>query len=119
MDYYKAVLKKYTVFTGRARRAEYWYFVLFNAIISAALNIVSHIVGDRSGSLSSLYSLAVFLPALAVAMRRLHDIGKSGWWLLLILLPLIGWIWLIVLFATDSNLGENKYGQNPKDLAVK
>lgn len=119
MDYYKKVVfKNYVVFSGRARRAEYWYFVLFNIIISAGLSIISQIIGDKKETLSSLYSLAVFLPSIAVGFRRLHDIGKSGWWMLLCLIPIIGWVWLIILFATDSNPGENMYGKNPKEAPI-
>jgi uncharacterized membrane protein YhaH (DUF805 family) len=93
MNYYLTVLKKYTVFTGRARRAEYWYFVLFNAIISIILgilgkaigifNITMGTIGSEMNILSAIYGLAVFLPSLAVCVRRLHDVGKSGWMILL------------------------------------
>jgi len=116
MNYYLSVLKKYAVFSGRSRRAEYWYFVLFNFIISAVLGIISAVVDDKSGILGSLYSLAVLIPGLAVSVRRLHDIGKSGWMVLIAFIPLIGAIWIIILTATDSNPGDNKYGPNPKEI---
>ena len=116
MNYYLAILKKYAVFSGRAQRAEYWYFVLFNLIIAIILGIVSTVIGDDKGMLGTLYSLAVLIPGLAVSIRRLHDVGKSGWMLLIALIPLIGWIWLLVLMITDSNPGDNKYGPNPKQV---
>jgi uncharacterized membrane protein YhaH (DUF805 family) len=118
MNYYLAVLKKYAVFSGRARRAEYWYFVLFNFIISIVLGIISAVIGDDSGILGILYGLAVLIPGLAVFVRRLHDVGKSGWMLLIALIPLIGAVWLLVLMVTDSNPGENKYGPNPKGMTT-
>ena len=118
MNWYLGVLKKYAVFSGRAQRAEYWYFVLFNTIVSIILMVLDVMLGTfdpRSvlGVLSGIYALAVFIPSLAVSVRRLHDIGKSGWWLLIGLIPLIGPILLIVWFATDSK-EDNQYGKNPK-----
>lgn len=93
-------------------------FVLFNIIISFGLGIVDSILGTTVqgyGMISLLYSLLVFIPYLAVSVRRLHDIGKSGWMLLVGLIPIIGAIWLIVLFATDGEPGKNQYGPNPKE----
>ena len=121
MNYYLDVLKKYAVFTGRARRSEYWFFVLFNMIISFVLGFVDGMFGTKDpvtslGLLGGLYSLAVLIPGLAVAVRRLLDVGKSGWMILVALIPLVGWIWLIVLFATDSVQGDNEYGSNPKAI---
>ena len=115
-DYYIGVLKKYAVFSGRARRAEYWYFFLFSLLIGIALGVVSAAIGDSKGTLGTLYSVAVFIPGLAVSVRRLHDIGKSGWMLLLSLIPIIGAIWIFILMLRDSNPGENKYGPNPKGV---
>jgi len=116
MNYYLDVLKKYAEFTGRARRKEYWMFLLFNTIISYALQFVDHFISDSPlGFLSGIYSLAVILPSLAVGIRRLHDVNKSGWYYLLLLLPIIGWIWLIILLATDGTQGPNKYGADPKN----
>ncbi len=114
MNYYLAVIKKYAVFSGRSQRAEYWYFALFNVIITFVLGYVSATLGDKTNMLGNIYSLALLIPGLAVGVRRLHDVGKSGWMLLISLIPLIGWIWIIVLMATDSNPGANKYGPNPK-----
>ena len=119
MNWYLEALKKYTVFTGRARRKEYWFFVLFNIIISAALAIVDYFTGTYSatygmGLLGCLYTLAVLIPAIAVSVRRLHDTGRSGWWLLLALIPIVGGIVLLVFMVFDSEPGENKYGPSPK-----
>lgn len=116
IKYYKIVLKNYAKFDGRAGRAEYWYFVLCNLFVSIILGIISSIIGDKHSIISNLYSLALIIPSIAVAVRRLHDIGKSGWWWLLCLIPIIGWIWIIILLVKDSNPGENKYGQNPKEV---
>ncbi len=117
MNWYLIVLKKYATFSGRAQRAEYWYFILFSMIASIVLTILDAMLGTLSpggtGLLSGIYSLAVFIPALAVGARRLHDIGKSGWWQLIVLIPIIGVILLIVWFATDSK-EDNQYGENPK-----
>lgn len=113
MKWYLDVLKKYAVFHGRARRKELWMFVLFNIIISYVLMFVLRAVGLYF--LTSLYSLAVLLPSIGVEIRRLHDIGKSGWWLFIVLVPLVGWILLLVWFCKDSDPGENAYGPNPKE----
>jgi len=119
MSWYLEVLKKYATFGGRARRKEYWMFVLFNVIFTIVALIIDSVLGTRSeetgyGLFNGLYGLAVLLPSLAVLVRRLHDIGKSGWWFFIALIPLIGSIWLLVLLATDSQPGENQYGPNPK-----
>jgi uncharacterized membrane protein YhaH (DUF805 family) len=113
MNWYLDVLKKYAVFSGRARRKEYWMFFLFNIIIAIALTIVEAVVG-LPGVLSGLYSLAVLLPSIAVGVRRLHDVGRSGLWLLIGLVPVIGIIVLIVFAVTDSQPGTNQYGPSPK-----
>jgi uncharacterized membrane protein YhaH (DUF805 family) len=116
MEWYLMVLKKYAQFNGRSRRKEYWMFLLFNTIISYALQFVDHFISDSPlGFISGIYSLAVILPSLAVGIRRLHDVNKSGWYYLLLLLPIIGWIWLIILLATDGTQGPNKYGADPKN----
>ena len=120
MNWYLKALKQYANFNGRARRKEYWMFVLFNAAFAIVAMILDNILGITIedvgyGPLYGLYGLAVLIPGLAVAVRRLHDVGKSGWMILIALIPIIGGIWLIVLMATDGDLGENKYGQNPKE----
>ena len=91
MNWYIEVLKKYAVFSGRARRKEYWFFVLFNVIISLVLTVIDAAMGTYdetvgTGILSGVYLLAIFIPSLAVAVRRLHDTGRSGWWNLIILI---------------------------------
>jgi len=113
LNYYTEVLQKYTVFSGRARRAEFWMFTLINFIIGIVLYAVDMAIG-LGGVLQGLYSLATLLPSLAVGCRRLHDIGRSGWWLLIVLIPIIGWIVLILWYAKDSDPGPNAYGPNPK-----
>lgn len=113
MNWYLDVLKKYAVFNGRARRKEYWMFFLFNIIIAVVLGIVEGIVGGP-GVLAGIYGLAVLLPGIAVSIRRLHDTDRSGWWLLIGLVPLIGAIVLLVFFVQDSQAAENQYGPNPK-----
>lgn len=123
MEWYLKVLKQYADFSGRARRKEYWMFVLFNMIFAIVAAILDNVLGIAMegtgyGPLYGIYALAVLIPGLAVAVRRLHDVGKSGWMILITLIPLIGAIWLLVLLVTDSNLGENQYGQNPKEATV-
>ena len=123
MNWYLKVLKQYADFSGRARRKEYWMFVLFNMIFAIVAAILDNVLGIAMegtgyGPLYGIYALAVLIPGLAVAVRRLHDVGKSGWMILIALIPLIGAIWLLVLLVTDSNLGENQYGQNPKEATV-
>ncbi len=120
MDWYLDILKnKYAMFGGRARRKEYWYFVLFNLLASIALGVIDGITGTYSedaglGLLGGIYALAVFIPSIAVAMRRLHDTGRSGWWLLLALIPILGFLVLLVFMLLDSESGDNQYGPNPK-----
>ena len=119
MNWYLSALKQYTVFDGRARRKEFWYFVLFNVLISFGLAIIDFKTGLYSaeyemGLLSSLYSLAVLIPSIAVGVRRLHDTDRSGWWLLLALVPVIGALVLLVFYLLDSTPGTNRFGPNPK-----
>ncbi len=116
MNWYMEVLKKYAVFSGRAHRTEYWMFILFNFIIAFVLSFIEGLFGSR-GVFGTLYSLAMLVPGLAVGARRLHDTGRSGWWQLISLIPLIGVIVLIVFLAQDSQPEENKYGPNPKIAA--
>jgi uncharacterized membrane protein YhaH (DUF805 family) len=113
MNWYLEVLKKYAVFNGRARRKEYWMFFLFNIIIALVLGFVEGLVGGP-GVVGMVYSLAVLIPGIAVSIRRLHDTDRSGWWLLIGLIPIIGAIVLIVFTVQDSKSGENQYGSNPK-----
>ncbi|MFT6200139.1 MAG: uncharacterized membrane protein YhaH (DUF805 family) [Vicingaceae bacterium] len=105
MNYYLKVLQNYATFSGRARRSEYWYFVLFNAIISIGLGFVSGLM--QVPQLVNIYSLAVLIPSIAVGVRRMHDVGKSGWFLLI---P----IYNLILACTDGINGDNEYGADPK-----
>ena len=123
MNWYFQALKKYAVFNGRSRRKEYWYFVLFNTIISIVLAVIDVVTGSFSpetgiGLLRGIYTLAVLIPGIAVAVRRLHDTGRSGWWLLIGLIPIIGAIVLLVFMVQDSNPGQNQYGPNPKEVTA-
>ncbi len=123
MKWYLAVIKKYAEFKGRASRQEFWMFFLFNLIFALVAVVLDNVFGTDFqdigyGIFYTLYMLAVLLPTLAVEIRRLHDIGKSGWWIFISLVPLAGSIWLIVLLATDGQPGENQYGPNPKEVAV-
>lgn len=113
MNWYLGCWKKFAEFSGRARRTEYWMFVLFNFLASFAVGIVDGIVG-ANGALVGLYNLAVLIPSLAVGVRRLHDTGRSGWWMLISVIPVIGWIVLLVFLCQDSQPGDNGYGANPK-----
>lgn len=121
MNWYLKVLKQFADFNGRARRQEYWMFVLFNLLfvfIAGMLDRVLNLADPATGigPLYGLYILAVFIPGIAVSIRRLHDIGKSGWMLLLALIPIIGGIWLLVLMVREGDRGENKYGPDPKSV---
>ncbi len=112
MEWYVGVLKKYADFSGRARRKEYWMFFLINIIIGIVLGFLATIL--KTSILSTIYSLAVLIPGIAVCIRRLHDIGKSGWWWFIVLIPLVGPIWLLVLVCTEGDSSNNQYGSNPK-----
>lgn len=116
MNWYIDVLKKYAVFTGRARRMEFWMFALFNFIISIVLACIDVFLG--TAVLGMIYSLAVLIPSLAVTVRRLHDIDRTGWWILICLVPLIGVIVLLVFAVLDGTPGSNRFGNNPKEAAA-
>ena len=109
---YISVLKKYVVFEGRATRSEYWYFVLVNFIISIVLNTIDGITGVPV--LGALFSLAVLMPGLGVSARRLHDMGRSAWYLLVALIPLAGPFILVYFMVQDSQAETNQFGPNPK-----
>ena len=111
MHWYLDVLKKYVVFSGRASRSEFWWFTLISLIVSIVLQVIGGMM-DQGTTISSIYSLAVLLPTLAVGTRRLHDIGRTGWWQLLFL-TLIGVFVLIFFWAQGSEASENKYGPPP------
>lgn len=123
MNWYLEVFKKYAVFSGRARRQEYWYFLLFNIIVSIVLFVIDIVTGSFNaevgmGLLGGIYALAVVIPGFGVSVRRLHDTGRSGWWLLISLIPLIGVIVLVVFLVQDSTAGENQFGPNPKNVTA-
>ncbi|WP_421266948.1 DUF805 domain-containing protein [Aeromonas veronii] len=114
MNWYISVLKQYAVFSGRARRTEYWMFVLCNVIVMLLLGMVDKLIGGDNELISSIYSLAVLLPSLAVAARRLHDTDRSAWWLLLGLIPIIGTLVLIYFMVCNGQQGPNRFGEDPK-----
>ncbi len=127
MQWYLKVLREYANFSGRARRKEYWYFYLINFLISFGIGMISGVFGFMnpdsglalaSSALIFIYSMAVLIPSLAVGVRRLHDTNRSGWWLLISLIPLIGAIVLIIFFVEDSQPGTNQYGENPKQAVT-
>lgn len=138
MDWYIGCLRKYADFSGRARRKEYWMFALVNFIIfcvavfliliagGAEYNAQGWMAGQTGASplaaflyiVLSLYWVAIIVPALAVSVRRLHDIGKSGWWWFIQFVPAIGGIWFFVLMVLDSQGGANEWGPNPKENAA-
>jgi uncharacterized membrane protein YhaH (DUF805 family) len=122
MDWFLKALKNYTAFSGRAQRSEYWYFALFYLLIFIGLAIVDAITGTFSesagvGLLTGLFALAMLIPSLSVTIRRLHDTDRSGWWLLIGIVPLVGGIVLIVFCAQDGTPAENRFGANPKAAA--
>ena len=118
-DSIKSCISKYATFRGRAPRSKYWWFYLFNIlmqfVVAVVFAFIGYVFGDYVGMMLSvyiglgLYSLMVFIPGLAVLVRRLHDTGRSGWWYFICLVPFIGWIWLLILLVTDSD-EENQYG---------
>ncbi len=119
MDWYIKALKNWKDFAGRSRRKEYWFFILINAIISIGLSIVDQIIGTANaesgfGVLGTVYALVILVPAIAVTIRRLHDTNKSGWWILIIFIPIIGPLVLLYFMIIDSDEGDNQYGPNPK-----
>jgi uncharacterized membrane protein YhaH (DUF805 family) len=114
MNWYLEVLKKYAVFTGRARRKEYWMFFLFNILVAILIGFITGFLGGVFGvgrtlsdSANAIYSLAVLIPGIAVAVRRMHDVGRSGWW---ILVPVAN----LVFMCMDGQPGDNEHGPNPK-----
>ena len=119
MNWYLEVLKKYTVFDGRAELKEYWWFSLFSFIIIIVLSVIDIVTGTFNvnvglGLLGGIYTLAVLIPSIAVSVRRLHDTDRSGWWLLINGIPLIGVIVFLVFTGQAGTPGDNQYGSNPK-----
>ena len=113
MHWYTDVIKKYAVFDGRANRPEYWWFTLINFIITVVLDVVLR--GAAGQAIGGIYGLAVLLPSIGVAIRRLHDTNRTGWWILVGLIPIVGWVWIIVLLALAGDPGPNRYGSPPGD----
>lgn len=111
----KRALNKYCCFSGRASRSEYWWWILFSFIVNTALNYIFLFISSAETAVMvcGIVGLALLLPSLGLCVRRLHDIGKSGWWWLLALIPIIGAIILIVWFCKDSQPTENQYGPIP------
>ena len=124
MNWFIEVLtKKYAEFSGRAQRAEYWYFILFYLLIYIGVTIIDRILGTYSstagvGLLQTLFSLGVLIPSIAVGVRRLHDTDRSGWWVLIAFVPLIGAIVLLIFTVQEGTAGDNQYGPNPKSTAA-
>ncbi|HEY6742706.1 MAG TPA: DUF805 domain-containing protein [Lapillicoccus sp.] len=117
-DAIRSVFSQYVGFTGRARRSEFWYWTLFQIILGIIASTLDRAAFDRNnGAFSAVVGLALLLPSLAVAVRRLHDSGRTGWWLLIGLIPVIGTIVLIVFYVQDSQ-GDNKYGPSPKGVSA-
>lgn len=115
MDMFIKVVKdNYANFKGRARRNEYWMFVLISFVISLGTWVIDGIMFPDAGVVNGLYSLAILVPSVAVGIRRLHDTGRSGWWMLLVFAIVIGWIVLIIFLAKDSDIGDNEYGASEK-----
>jgi len=109
----------YATFTGRARRAEYWYFMLANLIVMVLCQIILAVSPQSAVfvlALSTAYSLATCVPSLALSARRLHDVGKSGWYIVATLIPVVGWIWYLILVCTQGKAGDNEYGSDPKAM---
>ena len=112
MEWFLKCWRQYADFSGRARRQEYWTFTLFNCICMLVLTFIDTLI--EVPVFSTLYSLAVLVPSLAVCVRRLHDVGKSGWMYFICLIPLVGAIWLLVLFCTEGERAANNWGPDPK-----
>lgn len=122
-DYVKLALSRYTDFSGRSRRMEYWMFVVFNIVVSFVAQLIDGVLGltgmvfNTYGPLTLLAMLALIVPGIACAIRRLHDQDKSGWWLLIALIPVIGGIVLLVFMFLEGTKGDNQYGPDPKGVS--
>ncbi|MGR3344424.1 MAG: DUF805 domain-containing protein [Paracoccaceae bacterium] len=113
----RSCFSQYATFSGRARRSEFWYFILFTILGSFVLGMLESLAFGWSlvgpGGLSTLFDLVVLLPSISVAVRRLHDLGKSGWWWWLWLIPIVGWIILLIWYCTKGTFGSNRFGPDP------
>ncbi|MEK6636895.1 MAG: DUF805 domain-containing protein [Pseudomonadota bacterium] len=123
-DYMTVSLRRYADFSGRSRRMEYWMFVIFNIMVSFAASIIDMVagtataIGGVTGVFSALVFLALLIPGIAVTVRRLHDQDKSGWWFLIIFIPLLGAIVLLVFMFLEGTKGDNRFGSDPKEAVV-
>lgn len=116
-DAVRVCLSKYADFSGRARRSEYWWFVVFAAVASTVASVLDAIIGTRfggTGLIQVLVTLVLLIPSLAVGVRRLHDVGQTGWWVLLLLIPVVGAVVLILAFYIRDSAPDNQYGPSPK-----
>jgi uncharacterized membrane protein YhaH (DUF805 family) len=116
IEYYIQAFQKYGQFSGRATRSEYWWFYLVTIAVSLLLAIIDSVFSIPFTLLSTIYFFASLIPSLAIQVRRLHDVDKSAWYMLLNFVIIIGWIWLLILNILDSTPGANKYGPNPKGI---
>ena len=118
MQWFMTALQKWADFSSRARRREFWFFSLVYIVIAIVLGFVDGMVGltlaTGIGVLGGLFALAMLIPSISVAVRRLHDTNRSGWWLLIAVIPVIGWLVLLVFYLLDSQPGDNRFGPNPK-----
>ena len=120
MEWFIYALQRFRDFEGRSRRREFWYFTLFHILLSIGAVFLDNLFGFtglaiETGPIQLLYILIMLIPAIAVSVRRLHDIDKTGFWYLLIFLPILGWIWLLIFFLREGTYGPNKYGPDPKE----
>lgn len=115
MEWYLKVLRDFAEFEGRAHRTEYWMFVLVNLVVLFGIGLVEFMLGMGS-TIGFIYSLAILIPSVAVSVRRLHDTGRSGWWILIGIIPLLGTLVLLVFYCLDGELDDNEYGADPKRL---
>ncbi|WP_261844509.1 DUF805 domain-containing protein [Aliamphritea ceti] len=113
MNHFFGALKKYADFSGRARRQEYWMFILFYIIFTIVIGLVDNLLGIP-GILSGIFALALLLPSLAIGARRLHDTNRSGWWLLMYLLPVVGPVVILIFNILEGDQNENRFGSDPK-----
>lgn len=116
MEWFIKCIKQYADFKGRARRKEYWMFYLFWLAFSFLAMLIDLMIFEGVPIFATLFSFFIFIPSLAVEVRRLHDVGASGWMLLVAFIPIVGIIWLIVLFCKAGEPGTNEWGDNPKEL---
>ena len=117
MEWYLKGLRQYADFKGRSRRREYWMFTLVSFVVALVLDVLDYVLGlmvNGFGILGLIYLVAVIVPSTAVSIRRLHDINRTGWWELLVLVPILGWLVLTVFAVIAGDQGSNRYGPDPK-----